>query len=349
MTTEAPATTATIGGSNIGGIIGVNPYSSPFQEWLKLTGQHQEDPQKTPLRLGKLLERPIAQWYTMATGRSHQWSDQTGRCGWRSATADAFVVEGPMLTPVAGLECKFVGARQAYRWGDLDTDEVPAEYVAQCLWYIDFYELPTWDICAVFGPSDARIYTIREDREAQAGIREAADKFYTEHILAGEAPPVDSSDRAKEWLRGRFPKDITDIRQATKGEMQLLREYSDARKQAVAFKDLQETLGNSLKLVIGEGRGFESEDGKATWKKAKDSEETDWQAIAELGMSLLLDVVQVAEACADVPASWKPMEKLNVSLDLLQELHGFDRDSIIRHYTRTVEGSRRLTAKMKGE
>jgi predicted phage-related endonuclease len=58
------------------------------------------------------------------------------------------------------LECKTASPFNQSDWGDLGTDEVPMNYLMQCLWYLAITNLERCDVAVLFGSSDFRIYEV---------------------------------------------------------------------------------------------------------------------------------------------------------------------------------------------
>jgi len=57
-----------LGSSEMGTIIGVNPYDTPYQLWLRKTGRVEQTEENTAMRMGHLLEPIVAQLYEEKTG-----------------------------------------------------------------------------------------------------------------------------------------------------------------------------------------------------------------------------------------------------------------------------------------
>ena len=110
--------TKCIGGGEISAIVGINPYQSPLDVYLRKFGLI-EVPETQAMRLGKRLEPIVAGLYCDATGRGgyhlnaeilhHQ------HLPWVIGTPDILFPEDHI-----GVELKTAGIRQAPNWGSLE-------------------------------------------------------------------------------------------------------------------------------------------------------------------------------------------------------------------------------------
>lgn len=59
-----------IGSSEVGTILGVNPYDTPYQLWLRKTGRTQPTDETFAMKAGHILEDAVAQFFADETGRT---------------------------------------------------------------------------------------------------------------------------------------------------------------------------------------------------------------------------------------------------------------------------------------
>jgi predicted phage-related endonuclease len=90
-----------------------------------------------------------------------------------------------------GVEIKNVGWRMMKHWGAIDTDELPAHYLAQVHTYLYASDYDEWTVAAYFGGPDLRMYRVLRDLDMDHLIREATGRFWHEHVLKRVPPPVD--------------------------------------------------------------------------------------------------------------------------------------------------------------
>ncbi len=66
-----------LGGSDIGAILGLSPFKSPLAVWMEKTGKEVKPVDSLPLRFGSFVEEFVANEYTKATGFALSADDTT--------------------------------------------------------------------------------------------------------------------------------------------------------------------------------------------------------------------------------------------------------------------------------
>ena len=180
-----------LGGTDVAAVCGVHPYRTPLDIYLDKRGLVEPFAGNEATRWGHRLEPVIADEYSERTGRilSDCGTIVHAERDWHLGTPDRLIVDEP-----GGLEIKTAGLRQAHRWGDPDSDEVPDEYLIQCAWYLALTDRQWWDLAVLIGGQEMRIYTIQRNDELEAGLLERAECFWHDHVLDGEPPPATGRD-----------------------------------------------------------------------------------------------------------------------------------------------------------
>ena len=269
-----------IGGSDVAAIVGLSPWKNAFDVYVEKRDLVEKDKSTVSMRVGRAVERAIAQEYSDLTSRPIIWQGDVQHVDpdedWRRCHPDALLTYED-----GGLETKHVGARQAARYGPSGTDMLPEEHVLQCVWSMSITKRQFWDLAAWLGPKDLRIYTIMRDLELEETLIERCRRFWTENVLAGVPPEVTADQADADFFKKRFPSAMGGVRPATEEEVLLasgLRLARRAFKEAQGEKTLTE---NELKLLIGEGEGIEARGlFRITWKNDKPKVKVDWQAVA---------------------------------------------------------------------
>lgn len=311
MTSAAEIVAASaIGASEIPGIVKISPWLTPWIVYARKMGLLDPEPETPEMKWGTRLQTVIAQAFADETGLEVEWSDRriySRDLPWQSATPDAFIVTGRRRI----LEVKTAGVFAAGEWSrDVsDARGVPDYYNAQVQWQLDVTGLESACIAVLIGGSDFRIYWIEGDPVIQDYLREEGETFWFKHIVTGVAPPMGDTEAVREYLKRRWPRNTEKLRPATVHEASLLDQYTAARGIADVADAAKNEIENELKNAIGDSEGLLWRGGKLTWKKAKDSEETDWEQLA---------------------------------MDRLGTFTPEDRQKIISRYKRIVPGSRRI-------
>lgn len=269
-----------LGGTDIAAIVGLHPQRQAWDVFAEKTGllERVADTTNNRMRWGKKLERLIAEAWTEVTRKDHRWCDETriGKHPFQVYTPDAF-----SQADLRGIECKTAGLDQAKNWGEPGTDDVPQQYLVQCQWYMSAADFPRWDVAVLIAGNDFRIYTIERDGGIEAALLEEGERFWRQHIEPRVAPPMGNSPAVAEYLKSRFPRNLSAIRQATPEELALISEYLPVRADLKALEARAEAMENQIKASIGDSEGLSIEGGKITWKAARDSQKVDWEAAAK--------------------------------------------------------------------
>jgi predicted phage-related endonuclease len=305
-----------IGGSDVAAILGFHETRDAFTVWMQKRGSFEPTPATPGMRLGKLFERGIVEYYGEMTGREMVWHDETMQHPdrpWMIYTPDA-LCKGERR----GVDAKLVSWHQRRLWGD-DEFTIPMRVRLQCLWYMAAMDYPVWDVAALFGLEEPRIYTLDRDLDMEDEILYQIERFWRDCIIGGQKPPMGASEENARLLKQMFPYAVEDIRDASAEEIALLEAYSAVRLREKPFmKEIEHDraiLEGSLKLAIGDSQGLRWEKGKFTWKNTKNAVATDWEPLARSMM-------------ANLPEA--------------------ERQIVIKEYTRTVPGTRRIHFRCEG-
>jgi len=294
-----------IGGSDVAAIFGVDEFRDAFDLWaVKKGGLTVEQPPSIRMIVGKCLEEGVLKLYEHFTGRRVEYCDvsmQHPERPWMIYTPDALVVGERR-----GVDAKVVAWDQRRGWDD----GVPPRVELQCCWYMAALDYEAWDVCALMGEGEPRIYSIYRDLELEAAMLARVEEWYDRFIVGDDRPPIGGNETAAQWLKQMYPKHKRDIREATAEEIAMLTEYVGVRVQQAALSRRQDVLETYLKDAIKEHEGLIWSEGRFTWKKTKDSEKVDWKSLA-----LLLLTRFVPEA---------------------------EQDALSREYLRTKPGVRRI-------
>ena len=191
-----------ISGSEIGAILGLSPFTSPYTLWAQKTGLIQPDPVgNVAMRLGQLVEPAIYQLfceqhpeYQVFQVGTYAHKDYS----WAHANPDGIGVDETGQAFI--LEIKHT----ATYW-----DSVPEHYRAQVLWYMWVFDIKK-TIFAVVNAGRYKEYEVLFDEFEFAAILDRVTRF-KKLIETATAPDWDGSDSTFETVRTLSP-DIEDTR-----------------------------------------------------------------------------------------------------------------------------------------
>jgi len=264
-----------IGGSDVGAILGVSPYSSPIELWLEKTGQATTETNEAMLA-GSVLEDSIVTLYEQRTGHTTQ------RKAAPYVHPDHPYLRGHIDRLIVGERGLMDAKASAYGpgYGEAGTDQVPPHVRVQMAWYLGLSGR-SWCDVALLRNLRLDIYRIEHDPELYAGLVSVAVDFWTENVLTGTPPTVDGTDDYRRFLSSRFPKDDGVEMVATPELALLVDELAAVRADADIVERRRTLVENRIREAMGEASALLAPGGKVTWRKNKDSARTDWQLVAE--------------------------------------------------------------------
>ena len=186
-----------IGGSDVGAICGVNPYSSPWRTWAIHTGRLGVIEATDRMRLGQLLESGILQMFAEKNPKFKVQADagtwENILEPWQHANPDGFYIDSTGQMGI--VEIKFSG----YSW-----DGVPPMYRAQVMWYMHVTGIRQATIAAVAGGNYSE-YHIRYDELEVDAMLDRVRFFWNECITENKEPLFDGAKDTYEVIRALAP------------------------------------------------------------------------------------------------------------------------------------------------
>lgn len=275
-----------IGASDVPAALGLSPFKSPATLAAELLGRVvPEVGNQKACDIGNRIESLIAYEYELETGRI-LLSSRSSRSepGYVHESRKWLEVHPDYEALDRLVECKSVGPRMAFNWGQSgDPDGVPSYVLAQVVAQIACHpDHDKADVVAFFGGGDLRIFPVEPDHETIDSMLSALDRFM-EPILAGEMPKLgpDDGDLVKRLYSSGGGNPIeADATMRTR-----IIEYRGAvydLEKAEAYADrlaveIKNFMGDHDVLLLDGEPAF-------TWKKAKDTPKVDWESVArELG------------------------------------------------------------------
>ena len=199
------ARTRGIGGSDIGAICGVSPFTSARQIYLNKTGQFTESMKpgaaaQERMHFGHLLEPIVADEFArreLVEDKAHLKLVNIGATlqhkdyPWALANVDRLIVDTDGR-PWGILECKTTSEYMNEEW---ESGEILQSYVYQLNWYLWILGLERGYFACLVGGNKFYIYPVyRNDELINEVMLPAAKKFWNENVLALKEPEMQSVD-----------------------------------------------------------------------------------------------------------------------------------------------------------
>jgi putative phage-type endonuclease len=264
MTTETQRQTERrtfIGGSDIAAILGFSRYRTAVDVWAEKTGAlaPEDISKKLPIRLGHKLEPVIAELFEEETGFKVKRAAESfthKKFPHFKAQVDRLVIGEDAL-----LECKSAGEFKAKEW---EGDDVPQEYVLQCLWQLAVTGKDLCYIaCLIGGNRDFFYKRIERDDEMIANIEKQAAEFWDRYVLPKKMPPASAGDSAT--LYKLFPKGDESVIVLPEYESRMSL-YKSLGKDIDELEEKRDRIANEIRQAIGEASEATAGSYRATWK-----------------------------------------------------------------------------------
>lgn len=265
-----------IGGSDAAVILGFSKHKTNLALWLEKTGRTEDQEETLPMRFGKFAEPFVRELYEEKAGRKVEGVGEFKRSKEYPFIAAHF--DGK------GVELKTVSPYMAKTWGEPPNGNIPEDYFCQCQHYMFVDEAETWEVGALFGNSDFRIYRVIRSEEFIKRMVEKEIEFW--ESLKNERPPEETIlYDARDLFKKIWPTSILPMRQATKEDEDLVEKFKEAERKKDEAEEQFNAIRNKLVLGIEDNEGIQGENWKITYKSQKGKETTDWKSIAmELGV-----------------------------------------------------------------
>ncbi len=175
-----------LGGSDAGAILGLSPWSTPYEVWLEKTGQAKKvDPKKEKFFRRRKRQEPVV-LEMLADEKGIRASSVNTRHfhpahNFLSCEVDAISDEG------LEVEIKTVHPFKAKEWGTEDTDEIPPYITAQALHGLMVTGQKRRLVAALIGVDDLRVYLIERDEPTIAKMFEHELAFW--QMVKSHTPP----------------------------------------------------------------------------------------------------------------------------------------------------------------
>lgn len=255
-----------IGGSDVGAVLGVNKWKTPFQVYLEKTEEiiEVEEPSEAAY-WGTELEDMVAREFAKRTGKKVR-RDTTHFVSkeypFMVANIDRRVVGENAI-----LECKTVNQYGAKEW---EGDEIPPSYLLQVQHYLYVTGAEKGYIAALIGGQRFIWKEIERDEELIEMIIKAESDFWD--MVVNKTPPaLDGSSAAEQYINKRFSEadiELDEIPLSAQHE-ELIEEYKVLKEQQKEINTKIKEIENNLKLELGEHEQGYVSNYQVKWKNVK--------------------------------------------------------------------------------
>lgn len=265
-----------IGGSELGAILGLNPWCSPYTVWALKTGLIAEPEDNEAMRQGRDLEEYVAQRFAEKSGYKVRRENAIVR-------NDAFPyihanIDRKIIGINAGLECKTASALNMKIYNN---GEFPEHYYAQCVGYMAVKEFDRYYLAVVILGKNFKVFQLTRiendtcpewcessvfvgDDEINA-LRQIAIEFWEDNVVAGVPPKMDGSDSTTDTLHTIYADSNGEAIELV-GRKKTFELYNQLGAEIKNLQTQQELVKQTLKYDLGENEVGTCEGYTVTWK-----------------------------------------------------------------------------------
>ena len=261
-----------IGASEVGTILGINPFSTPYQLWRLKMGIDPPKEENFAMRAGHYLEDAVARFYADETGAhiiqasAEDFMYVSKDKPFMRVSPDRTYWEQGVRKSEANkriLECKTTQR-------SVTEDSVPQHWFVQLQMNLGVSGKELGALAWLIQGREFGFKHYALDREFFAFLEEQVEKFWTDNIIGGQEPlPYTVDDVMLKYPRHIEGKCI----QAGEDILRNVERLKEVRDELKRFNDEKDSLEDSLKMSMLDAELLMDGDRiVATWKTAKDSQ-----------------------------------------------------------------------------
>lgn len=257
-----------LGGSDIGSIMGMNHYKTPFEIWAEKTGQvaPKDISDSIPVVVGNELEETVARLFEKETGLKVRKDNKTyfhKDYPFLLANVDRQIIGQKAL-----LECKTTSVYNRKQWVD---DEIPASYLLQVQHYLDVLDYEVGYIAVLIGNTEFLYKKIERDDALIKIMHDKLVPFWEINVLQKIAPDIDGSKASSEFIKTKYQDKLNGFDETSLMNKQQIEDIALIKECETIIKNLTDTknkVSNRIKQYMGENRfnSLVSDAYHVTWK-----------------------------------------------------------------------------------
>ena len=209
-----------VGASDIAGIMGISPWTTPFQVWASKVSDLPEVMDDEAMKWGRILEDVIL----------NEWA-RTTAVTIRERGPLIRNIKNPIMLATPDALPSYPAVVEVKNIADWSWTEPPVHYLAQVQWQLAVTGYEVGDLVVLHAGRHLEHYEVKADPEAQARMIEAATEFWG-YVEANEPPPTqweDSTIMASLWPTST--EEVAQIDPDDAFELYVAKEARDAGNQ----------------------------------------------------------------------------------------------------------------------
>ena len=243
-----------VGGSDVGSIMGVNPWKSAYELYLeksKLIERENLD-DKLQIKLGHKMEQVVAELYEEETNEKVQLSNKSYKC--KEYPFLVGHIDRKVIGKKKGLEIK---TTSSYNKTDYADGEVPPYHYYQCMFYMMLTGMHDWDLATLRDNHSFYITHIEWNEEIAQDMLNKIVHFWKCVEKKEWDGAIDGSESTSKALEKAYPvgnaKNNNSIIPLSENILpSTFEEYENIKQTEKDLAELHKAFENTLKEAMGE-------------------------------------------------------------------------------------------------
>lgn len=269
-----------IGSSEVGTVLGVNPWETPYQLWRRKKGLDQPKQENEAMRAGHILEGAVATYFEQESGHrvikasEGDWLAVDKQHDFLRVSPDrTYWLDGKHSNENKGIvECKTTQI-------DIDECSVPEHWFCQLMYQLGVMGYRQGSLAWLTRGTKFGYKTIDFDADFYGVMVDELTKFWVDYIEGGQEPPVTTI----EDVQLKFPHSSMGKTVEVNDEiMQDLMDLKSIKPQIEVLNTQKKELEDKIKTYMADadtlcmtGTKDSNPQVLATWRSAKSSEKFD--------------------------------------------------------------------------
>jgi len=257
-----------LGGGDCAAVLGMSRFSTPLTVWAEKTGNiiPEDISEKLRVKLGNKLEATVADLFTEETGKIlHRKNETIYHPTYKFLAAN---IDRRVVGERAGFEAKTTGSYSYRDWEG--ADEIPMEYLLQCIHYLAVTGWDKWYIACLIGNQK---FVWKEIKREEKVINDLIKKevFFWREFVEKKVMPMQITRNDEDVLSQLFP-------QATEGAVTELDDQANAICESLdslkadkkVLEGEIEQQENTLRALLKDNESGKSNNWLVSWKNQMD-------------------------------------------------------------------------------
>ncbi len=268
-----------IGSSEVGTILGVNPWDTPYKLWRRKKGLDPRTEENAAMRAGHILEGAVARYFEEESGlqviksSDGDWlAVDTEREFLRVSPDRTYWLDKGRSKDNKGiLECKTTQM-------EISADDLPKHWFCQLMYQLGVMGYQQGSLAWLTRGVRFGYRTIQFDADFYAYMTEQLEKFWVDYILGDQEPPITTI----EDVMAKFDRSSSKAVEVTPEIMDAICSLKSIKPQLDVLTEQKKELEDTIKTFMADADTLCQQGTKehnplvlCTWKSAKDSEKFD--------------------------------------------------------------------------